>query len=65
MSATPATIRINVDVTNPGQFFACCGLLELASRMSTGAHGCFDVGHFIISGGPSLTDLIAAITQPS
>jgi CRISPR-associated protein Csx14 len=26
------TIRIPVDVTNPGQFFACCGLLELAGR---------------------------------
>jgi CRISPR-associated protein Csx14 len=26
------TIRVNVDVTNPGQFFACCGLLELAHR---------------------------------
>lgn len=27
------TIRMNVDPTNPGQFFACCGLLELASRL--------------------------------
>jgi CRISPR-associated protein Csx14 len=26
--------RIRVDVTNPGQFFACCGLFELASRRS-------------------------------
>lgn len=26
------SIRVKVDVTNPGQFFACCGLLELASR---------------------------------
>jgi hypothetical protein len=26
-------IRINVDPTNPGQFFACCGLLELADRL--------------------------------
>ena len=25
-----ATIRIRVDLTNPGQYFACCGLLELA-----------------------------------
>lgn len=24
---------VNVDATNPGQFFACCGLLELAHRM--------------------------------
>lgn len=25
-------IQIPVDLTNPGQFFACCGLLELADR---------------------------------
>lgn len=41
MSASPATIRINVDVTNPGQFFACCGLLELASRSCGTATGQF------------------------
>ena len=27
------TINVNIDVTNPGQFFACCGLLELADRL--------------------------------
>lgn len=26
-------VRLPVDVTNPGQFFACCGLVELAERM--------------------------------
>jgi CRISPR-associated protein Csx14 len=26
-------ISINVDLRNPGQFFACCGLLELTSRL--------------------------------
>jgi len=62
MSASSATIRINVDVTNPGQFFACCGLLELASRLHHGACGWFDAGRFNISDGPSLADLIAAIT---
>lgn len=33
--------RISVDPANPGQFFACCGLLELASRLWAGAEGCF------------------------
>jgi CRISPR-associated protein Csb3 len=33
---------VNVDVTNPGQFFACCGLLELAHRLWPGAEGWFD-----------------------
>jgi len=28
-----STIRIRVDATNPGEFFACCGLLELADRL--------------------------------
>jgi hypothetical protein len=27
------SITVSVDVSNPGQFFACCGLLELADRM--------------------------------
>jgi CRISPR-associated protein Csb3 len=40
---TPA-IRIDVDVTNPGQFFACCGLLELADRLWPGAEGWFEPG---------------------
>ncbi|QDT31133.1 type I-G CRISPR-associated protein Cas8g2 [Thalassoglobus polymorphus] len=45
------TIRINVDVTNPGQFFACCGLLELADRLWNGAEGWFDESllHFCIA----------------
>jgi len=29
-------IEIPVDLTNPGQFFACCGLLELADRLWSG-----------------------------
>lgn len=41
-------IRINVDVTNPGQFFACCGLLELASRIDESTLAYFDPGHFVI-----------------
>jgi CRISPR-associated protein Csx14 len=35
------SIRVNVDLTNPGQFFACCGLLELADRFWPGAEGWF------------------------
>lgn len=42
MNGPEPTIRINVDVTNPGQFFACCGLLELADRLWPGAEGRFD-----------------------
>lgn len=50
MSESTHTIRIRVDVTNPGQFFACCGLLELAARSSEKATGRFhragSVTHF-------------------
>jgi len=44
-------IRINVDVTNPGQFFACCGLLELADRLwpKICVRGAFCSNHFHIS----------------
>ncbi len=43
MSTTPQpSIRVKVDLTNPGQFFACCGLLELADRLWPGAEGWFD-----------------------
>ncbi len=38
------TIRVRVDPANPGQFFACCGLLELADRLWPGAEGWFGVG---------------------
>jgi hypothetical protein len=34
---------VAVDPTNPGQFFACCGLLELADRLWPGAEGWFDL----------------------
>ncbi|XZE22237.1 hypothetical protein SH449x_002156 [Pirellulaceae bacterium SH449] len=39
-TATPS-FSVNVDPTNPGQFFACCGMLELADRLWPGAEGWF------------------------
>jgi len=48
MSNPEPSIRVNVDVTNPGQFFACCGLLELADRLWPGAEGWFEKRHFYI-----------------
>lgn len=41
-------IRIHVDPTNPGQFFACCGLLELAERLWGFAEGWFEAEAFHI-----------------
>jgi len=57
MTNPEPTIRIPVDLTNPGQFFACCGLLELASRMDEHALSWFANGSvFNLSG--SIEDLI-------
>ncbi len=44
MSNPKPNITIPVDLTNPGQFFACCGLLELADRLWPGAEGWFTPG---------------------
>jgi hypothetical protein len=44
----PANITIPVDLTNPGQFFACCGLLELAGRIDSHTEGCFRNSHFLL-----------------
>lgn len=40
MATNEMTLRL--DPANPGQFFACCGLLELADRLWQGAEGWFD-----------------------
>lgn len=37
-----AGFSVRLDVRNPGQFFACCGLLELAGRLDPLAEGYFD-----------------------
>ena len=42
-------ITIPVDLTNPGQFFACCGLLELADRLWPGAKGWFERQQFCMT----------------
>ena len=63
MTPTKKTIRVNVDVTNPGHFFACCGLLELADRFWPGAEGWFKENEFLITCDGSLADLIQQICQ--
>lgn len=64
MSNTPEpSIRVKVDLTNPGQFFACCGLLELADRLWPGAEGWFDEQEFCIACGGTLSDLLHKVTE--
>jgi CRISPR-associated protein Csb3 len=49
MSNPSPAIRVAVDPTNPGQYFACCGLLELADRLWKGAEAWFESGEFCIA----------------
>ena len=43
------SFSVSMDPTNPGQFFACCGLLELADRLWPGAEGGFAAGKFHVT----------------
>lgn len=63
MTRPSANITVKVDVTNPGQFFACCGLLELADRLWPGAEGWFADGEFCIVCAGSVEQLLKAITD--
>ncbi len=62
LAPTP-TITVNVDATNPGQFFACCALLELADRRWSGAEGWFSRGDgtFLIAARGSLEELVEKV----
>jgi hypothetical protein len=61
------TIRVAVDPTNPGQFFACCGLLELAGRLWPGAEGWFaETGReFHLAAGGTLRELLQTVVGAS
>jgi len=65
MNHPPPNITVNVDVTNPGQFFACCGLLELADRLWPGAEGWFgpDDRSFLIAAAGTLDEVVKAISH--
>ncbi len=63
MTTPEASIRVNVDVTNPGEFFACCGLLELADRLWPGAEGWFESGEFCIACAGTLGSLIQSLSR--
>ena len=63
MSNPTPSIRMNVDVTNPGQFFACCGLLELADRLWPGAEGWFEGREFCVTCGGTLKELLSILVM--
>jgi CRISPR-associated protein Csb3 len=49
MRKLDASLRIPIDPTNPGQFFSCCGMLELAARIWDEAEGWFDGREFCLA----------------
>lgn len=61
------TIRIPVNLRNPGEFLACCGLLEVAHRTSTAgrpAVGCFKESQFNLSDSPhSIIELVTRLVS--
>jgi len=61
MTHPEPNITVKVDVTNPGQFFACCGLLELADRLWPGAEGWFEASSFCVKCDGSLEALIRSL----
>lgn len=57
-------IRLAVDISNPGQFFGCCGLCELGERLWPGLTGRFVEGWFELSMGDIVELLRAATSAP-
>lgn len=49
MRERKAAITIELDAANPGHFFACCGLLELAGRRWPDTEGWFSGGDFCMA----------------
>ena len=61
-----SSFHVTVDPTNPGQFFACCALLELANRLWDGSRGWFashGTEFHLSCGDHELSDLVGALAQ--
>lgn len=69
MSQCDARLSVHVDVTNPGQFFACCGLLEVAHRLwhRGGVEGWVADGQFWLARNdgkpPSMDELVNVLIK--
>ena len=57
------TITVPVDLTNPGQFCACCGLLELARRMDAQTEAWFADRQFKLAATVLLRDVVEGLRQ--
>jgi CRISPR-associated protein Csb3 len=57
---------VQVDLLNPGQVFACCGLLELASRLWKGVEGRFEMNatcRFVLTASDSEPQIAALLQE--
>ena len=65
MTSPAASFCVRVDASNPGQFFACCALLELSSRLpgNAGAQGWFEDGEFCVASRYGLPDTVRSIVE--
>lgn len=65
MRCAQPSFTLDVDIINPGQVIACCGLLELAHRIWPGAEGWFAGSRFSVAvhgkGDSALADLVQAL----
>lgn len=55
-------INFDVDLTNPGQFFGCCGVFELAQRLWPSAVSHIEGTRFVVSEG-DLNELVTKVAQ--
>jgi CRISPR-associated protein Csx14 len=60
-----ARTAISVDLHNPAEFLACCGLLEAGHRLNTDIQGWFDGDQFCTRGDGALAprNILAAVTS--
>jgi len=54
-------VFIRVDPTNPGQFFACCGLLEISERLFQRGEGAFRTDGFSLTTPATLAVLLHSL----
>jgi len=59
----PEPIQIKVDVLNPGQFFACCGLLELADRLWDSTEGWFGTSVFHLRTHGTIREILTRLSE--
>lgn len=63
MSKPRSSWSVAADPCNPGHFYACCGMLEVASCLSMQAVGWWEGERFHFSGDPTLREVLTALVS--